>query len=231
MLDETASALVNEVESHIDSAIEIEIDGSRIDKMACVVDINGARIITPNSNYFPSDSTFHELLHIRRFCVNAIPKIVVCDAYNNWTPELEDILIGLDNDIEHFIIVPVECESYEDRKDYWVTKIVTAINNIHASGLTNDDKERRALIYWAFSNHVFSDGDSVQASDSLIQELNLEERADSFLDEINNYISNKEKLVRVFFDHLDLSLDIGCLEYIDCINRNSHEEPIPELNQ
>lgn len=231
MLDESTSELVNEIECYLGAAIEIEIDTSKTNTMACKVDRNGPKIITPNSEHFPSDSVYHELLHIRRFCVNSIPKIKVCGSFLDWTPPLEDLMKELDNDIEHFIIVPEECEKYQDRKQYWVTKIVTAIDDINNSGVTGEDEEKKALIYSAFSNHVLKGSDAIQASNALIQDLNLEERAASFLGDIEKYIGEKGKLVRVFFNHLNLSLDIGCLEYIDCIIKISHEEPIPELTQ
>ena len=230
MLDETCRDLANEIESHLGAAIEIKIDASRNDTMACDVDRNGPEIITPNSGHFPSNSVYHELLHIHRFCVNSVPKIIVCDSFSSWLPELEDELKELDNDIEHLIIVTEECEKYKERKEYWVNMIVNLIDVIKSSKMDNDGKERRALIYWVFSKHALNGSSAEEASYSLIQNLRLEERAEAFLKEIKIYINEKDKLVRVFFNHLNLSLDIGCLEYINCINKTCREETIPELN-
>lgn len=225
MLDEPASDLVNKIECHLGAAIEIEIDAIQ-NVMACKVDGYLPKIITPSPNHFPSSSVFHELLHIRRFCVDSIPKIVVCDSFDAWTPELEDFFIELDNSIEHFIVVPEEIEKYEDRKEYWAIKIVRAIASI---GMMDEEKEQKALCYWAFSNHVLDGSDAMQASNDLIQNLNLEQRAASFLGDIERYLNEKDKLVRVFFNHLNLSVEMGCLEYIDCTNRSSREEAIPVL--
>lgn len=229
MLDETSRTLVLEIESHLNGAIEIEVDTSRTDTLACTVKKNGPIILTPNANHFPSASVFHELLHIRRFCVNSEPKIVVCDSFVEWTDKLEDCLKELDNNIEHFIIVPEECEKYKDRINYWVTMVVTAIKIISNSKMEADEKERQALLYWAFSKHVLNGSEAENISNSLIEELSLKEKATSFLSEINTFINEKDKLVRVFFNHLNLKLDIGCLNYIDCINNKTREEALPEL--
>ena len=118
LLDEKTLALVNEIESYIGTKIRVEIDTTRTDILACKATKDAATILIPDQDHFPNCSVFHELLHIRRSCVYSIPQIAVCDTYLNWTDELENILTSLDNDIEHFIIVPEEIENYSERKNY-----------------------------------------------------------------------------------------------------------------
>jgi hypothetical protein len=229
MLDETTKDLSNKIESQTGANIVIEVDESRDEKLACEVETGSIRIITPNANYFPSAPVYHELLHIHRFCIEEVPQIAVCDAYNNWTPELEKSLSELDNDIEHFIIVPEECDMYKARRDHWILKIIHLVEKINNLDLSNCEIEQKAMIWWAFAKHALQDDDLTQTSSSLIKELSLEEKAASFLTEIENNISNKDKLVAVFFNYLGLSRKAGCLEYKHCNNILNHQEPIPDI--
>lgn len=229
LIDDELRPLVQSIEAHIGSEIIIDIDDSRINKLACEVDKCGAKILIPESGFFPNESVFHELLHISRFCLYETPRIVVCESYNDWTPELETGFTSLDNSIEHFIIVPEECIQFRNRISYWKDKTNNAIDIFYTLRVTNDDRERLALIHWAFSKHVIQDAELTKKADALVEELKIKDRTVPFLDEITQYLDEKEKLVKVFFKHLRLPLEAGCLEYLDCKNTQSHEKPLTEV--
>ncbi|MEA3360542.1 MAG: hypothetical protein U9R17_14205 [Thermodesulfobacteriota bacterium] len=153
--------LVQKIECHIDSEINVKVDESRPHRLACEVDKHGATILTPNDGYFPEASVLHELLHIRRFCVNNVPRIFVCDSYQNWNPELESGLTYLDTNLEHFVIVPEEIEYRPDRKEYWDSRICNKIEKFDLLNRDNQNQGFDALIYWAFIHHVFQEDDLI----------------------------------------------------------------------
>ena len=57
--------------------------------MACEIDEHGARLLIGNPAYFPDASVFHELQHIRRILLEGVPRIVVCEGFEPWSPQLD----------------------------------------------------------------------------------------------------------------------------------------------
>ncbi len=220
--------LVQEIEYHIDSEIYVKVDESRPQILACEVDKHGATILTPMCDHFPEESVLHELLHIRRFCVNNVPRIVVCDSFQNWTPELETDLTHLDNNLEHLIIVPEEIEYRPDRKEYWKTRICNKIETFDLSNRNNQNQAFDALIYWVFIHHIFKEDDLIKKIDE-ITSLDVKKLAQEFHNEIIPYLYSKGKLVKVCFKYINISDQAVCLEYIDCKNNSSNKNSLSNV--
>ncbi len=219
--------LVHKIEQYIADEINIKIDQSRKDILACEVDKYGATILIPDADFFPDASALHELLHIRRFCLDKEPRLVVCD--NHWTPVIETAITKLDNNLEHFVIIPQELKLRPERIYYWQSCMNKELENFYSSNDIKDDQERRALTYWAFIKHVLPENELIQKASMLIENLGITDRASQFFDAIIPYIDVKDKLVKVCFKHLDLPDDIGCLEYIDCKNKLCYEKPLANI--
>jgi len=220
-------SLVYKIEQYIDDEINIKIDKSRKDILACEVDKYGATILIPEADFFPDGSVLHELLHIHRLCLEKVPRLVVCDKY--WTPELEKGITKLDNNLEHFIIVPKEFGLRPEQKECWRSYINKELENFHFLNHIKNDQERRALIYWAFINHALPEAALISKAGVLIESLGIMDRASQFLDATISCIDEKDKLVKVCFEHLNLPVDIGCLEYIDCKNKLCYETPLDNV--
>jgi len=229
LINDNLRAFVENIEGYIDSEIEIEIDNSRENKLACEMDKNGAKILIPEENIFPNESVFHELLHINRFCLCGIPKIVVCEESNDWNPVFDSAIAALDNNIEHFVIVPEECSVFGDRIVYWKERTRNAIEQLHSRQLSNDDIQRHALVNWAFSKYVIKDAELEAMIDANIEKMELQERTSPFLEDIIKYIDNKEKLANIFVKHLELPMHAVCLEYLDLENKDSCEKPLVDV--
>ena len=182
----------------------------------------------PKPDYFPNESVYHELLHIRRLCVDKVPRIIVCEDYDLWTPELEDVLTSLDNEIEHFIIVPDELNKYPNRKNYWKDKVEYIVDNYDQLGLIEADQERRVLISWAFIHHVLPCDDLVEKANTAVNKMGIEGRASKFISEILHSLDKKNTLAQVFFKNLQLSFEVGCLEYFDLAQNTSYEKTLQE---
>lgn len=220
--------LVQEIESHIDDEIHVKVDEARSYRLACEVDKHGAAILTHMRDYFPEDSVLHELLHIRRICLNKVPQLVVCDSFENWTPELETGLKPLDNNLEHLIIVPEELEYRPDRKEYWKSRIINKIETFDNQIGVNQNQAFDALIYWVFIHHVLKDDDLIIKIDEIMS-LDLKNISQEFHNKIISYLDSKEKLVKFCFDYIDFSDQAVCLEYIDCKNNSSYKNSLSDV--
>jgi hypothetical protein len=73
------------------------------------VDIDARRNLlrAPTNGYFPDGAVRHEVLHVKRFHVDGVPKLALADA-EEWDKGFSDALGDLDNAIEHVLIVPEE---------------------------------------------------------------------------------------------------------------------------
>jgi hypothetical protein len=68
-----------------------------------------------------SASVYHELLHLKRYFVDGIPKLVYCDDAHEFESDadarLPQLFERLDNQIEHLFIVPHELARYRGARD------------------------------------------------------------------------------------------------------------------
>ena len=90
LLNPETISLLEEIENFLGAEVLVEVDRDRRDTLACDIEMFSATIFTPREDYFPDDSVFHELLHLKRFCVEGIPRVLICDNYNDWEPDFEN---------------------------------------------------------------------------------------------------------------------------------------------
>ena len=228
-LPDDLAAMVHEIELFIGDEIQIKIDDSRKDILACEVNETGVSILLPEAGYFPDASVMHELFHIRRFCIQKVPQIKVCDSSDIWTPQLETGLTKLDNTLEHLVILPEEFSLRPERINYWKSRTQNALDSFDFINIIRDDQERIALEYWVFIRQIIPDNKLVNKAKSLIDKLDIADRAHEFFHAVNSSMNSKEQLVKICFKHLRLPLAIGCLEYIDCKNKKCYEKPLVTL--
>lgn len=104
-LESDTKELVFQIESSIEKEIQVEIQASQRDILACNVDGDSPKIILPRDDYFPDSSVIHELIHIRRFLVEEIPSLTISEDF--WSKNLEQGFLAIDNDLEHLHVVRV----------------------------------------------------------------------------------------------------------------------------
>jgi hypothetical protein len=219
--------LVERIEHASGVKIEVIIDPSRArglpdreDSLACEVDKHRARLLIPAPEYFSDASLLHELLHIRRFLVDGVPRIVVCYGYDNWTPELKKGLTRLDNSLEHLIIVPEELKIRPKRKTYWEKVIHRALDQIHFTRFDGDE-----LINWVFIQLVLPDQNLILKADAIITHHRVNDHASQFFAALVPSLHSKESTVQVCLEHLCIPERAVCLEYFD--SRNGTRRTIP----
>ncbi len=223
-------ALVDHIEQHMQSEIVVEIDDGRVGTLACKVDRVEAKILIPENGYFPESSVMHELIHLRRFCIEDVPKLVVCEVYGNWSPALQDAFIDLDNNLEHFVVVPEELKIFPERCEYWEACINSKLEELNIGNSGNGNKQGSALMYWVFLHHVFQSSGLLAKANEIVTRLGILDAVKCCFDQVVPYVESKEQFVRAWFNHLAIPLEAGCLEYIDCRNHSSKEVAVASVN-
>jgi hypothetical protein len=227
---------VEEIEAAVGFEIMVEVrapenearqQGRRT--LKCEVDPHGARIIIPEVDHFPETSVLHELLHIRRFLVEKVPRLIICDDYEPSSPEFEQALTGLDNSIEHLIIVPKELAMKPERESYWVRIMRRALDELRTDCLSVDDQKRMLLQHGVFVTTVLKDPQLAADFGCLVEHFSIPQRAAAILTAVQTAVHSKEQLAKAFVTQLNLPCEAVCLEYIDSTNGASHEISILQV--
>jgi len=195
-------------------------DSQESQPLRCVVDETEARILIPSLDQFRPSSVLHELLHLRRFLIQCVPQINVCERF--WTLEAEAFFAELDNSLEHFLIIPEEIRWYPERLAQWITKMNRNLDKVETGSGDADDREFDAVYSLALIEHAIPDNNLKSRSRALLSRLSLMDRAISFRNAIIPTLSDKEAATAVFVEHFSLDREMICLKYLDPINR-THE--------
>lgn len=194
--------------------------------LACVVYPHGAKILIPAQDYFPDGSVLHELLHIRRFLVDGVPRLTVCETYEPWSPEISKSLTLQDNSIEHLIIVPEELSLRPERREHWERVMKRVWQQLDADGLSEMDRRQSALANWFFIQHVLPESAVLPLARIVLDRFDLSDLAKCFWEALLPVLSVKERAVRVWFEHLDVPLEMVSLEYLNTHDGTRKEVPL-----
>jgi hypothetical protein len=211
--------LVDAIECASGIDVEVVIDPQRARQrseehppLACAVTSHAAQIITATAECFPDSSVMHELLHIQRFHVQRVPRIVASEEA--WPrPHWESSLFKLDNGLEHLVIVPDELSRQPARRQYWRDVILRSLGEIKEGHLSTADKLRWALLNGAFAVLVLDEPALITEYRGLAESLGGRNGMDRFIDALGPVLNSKEAMVLRSFEHLQLPLGDACLEY------------------
>jgi len=224
-LSADVKAIVRDTERSIGTEITVVVDPKRAstsqdepERMACDMDAHGAQILIGTATYFPDASVFHELQHIRRILVDGIPRIVVCEDFEPWSPQLSTAMTRLDNNLEHLVIVPMELRTYPKRRAYWKRRLEKMIAGLTATKMPEYERHRFAMLGLLLVDQMLPDDKLRSAVVSVLRKFGIEERGERYSAEAIAKLPVKEKLVRTTFDYFELPRAAGCLEYIDSQN-------------
>jgi hypothetical protein len=227
-LSENLATLVQHTEERAGIEITVVLDPKRSfdnpnepEPMACEIDEYGARLLIGNSAYFPEASVFHELQHICRILLERVPRIVVCEGFEYWSPKLDAAMTQLDNNLEHLIIVPREIEIYPIRRAHWENSIQRMLNRLAGNELHSDDRVRFAMLAWVLVHHITPKQALQDSAGLVLRTLRIEDRAEQYLEAVSLAVASKEQLVRITFDYFALPTNAGCLEYLNSQNGTS----------
>jgi hypothetical protein len=229
-LSPDVAAIVEAIEAKTGVEIEIEVQTDRR-TMACQIDCDGQRILTPSQQYFQDGSVLHELLHIRRIAVEGIPQIVDCEDCHDISAEAISGLSSLDNTLEHLVIVPEELLLRAERRGYWEERLSKALDKLEQKTLNSEDTKRWILLNGLFQELALPNSPSEARLRQLEQEYAVVEDARDFRVSVGAFIKDKERMVVEVFRLLTLPAHIAALEYFDIANGTSEEIPLADLLQ
>jgi hypothetical protein len=217
--------LVRDTEQSIDAEITVVIDPKRASasqdesgRMGCEMDPHGAQILVGDASHFPDASVFHEVQHIRRILVEGNPRLVVCEDFEPWSPQLATAIARLDNNLEHLFIVPREVQTYPDRRAYWKGRLENMIANLTDDKTPEYERHRFAMLGLLLIDQMLPEEKLRSAVVRVLQGYGIKERGERFCAEAVAALTSKEQLVRVTFDHFRLPWPVGCFEYLDSRN-------------
>ncbi len=230
-LSEPVQQFILEVEKGAGVDIKVSLDpnlneGGTTGQGNLAVNINAQRVrlFAPTNGYFPEGAVRHEVLHVQRFHVERVPKLVLA-VHEKWDKGYSDRLCALDNAIEHIVIVPVELQFHPERREHW-----EAVMRDVCLGLPDAPECERPLavcLHWTFLKHVLPNSPQVEVLRYFAKEHALLEKADRFADRFTSLAANKEELVRLlFFTFPETPRNRAALEYINSI-KGTYQQPIP----
>jgi hypothetical protein len=226
-------ALVRDTEQLIDAEITVTVDPKRArnspdepGRMGCAIDEYGAQILIGELTYFPDASVFHELQHIRRILVEGAPRLVVCEDFEPWSPELSTAMTQLDNNLEHLVIVPIEMQRYPDRHAYWRNRLERLITSLEINDMQQHDRHRIAMLGLLLTEQMLPDANLRSKVVGVLRKWGIEDRAERYCAEAIAALVLKEQLVRTTFRYFELPTTVGCLEYLDSRNGSTRLMPL-----
>ena len=230
-LSEPLQQFVLEVEEGAGVDIKVILDPNQNEggttgqgKLAANIKAQSIQLFAPTNGYFPDGAVRHEVLHVRRFHVEGIPKLALADS-EELDNGYSDNLCALDNAIEHIVIVPVELQFHPERREHW-----EVVMRDICLGLPDVPEGERCLafcIHWTFLRHVLPDSPSIEIARNFAKVHALLEMADHFADQFISVAANKEELVRLLFlTFPEIPKNRVALEYINSIT-GTYQKPIP----
>ena len=192
--------------------LEVEIDAQRV------------RLFAPTNGYFPEGAVRHEVLHVQRFHIEGVPKLVLADE-ENWDEAFSDALGTIDNAIEHVVIVPVELQFHPERREHWEAVMSNVWSNF--PGVPEEERRLAACLHWTFLRHTLPGSPQIEIARNLMNEHALLEKADYFADQFLSIAASKEEIVRlVFLTFPEIRRNRAALEYISS-RTGTRQTPIP----
>jgi len=230
-LSEPVRQLVLEVEKGAGVEIKVILDRKQNESgttgrgnLAVDIEAQRIRLFAPTNGYFPDGAVRHEVLHVRRFHVDGVPKLALADS-EKWDKSFSDALGALDNAIEHVVIVPEELQFHSDRREHWETVMQDVW-----SALPDAPEGERPLavcMHWTFLRHVLPDSPVTEIARSFAKKHALLDLADYFADRFKDALASKEELVRLLFDTFpEIPKSRAALEYINSMT-GVCQKPIP----
>lgn len=127
-------SLVDDIEQALQQSIELEHQPERR-KFACTFESKQPRILAPTLDNLPEGSIIHELLHLKRWSIEGVKRLVASDSYF----ERDNDILTLDNAIEHIFILPEEIQRYPRRSGYWENTLQIKLRAVKKSKAPESD--------------------------------------------------------------------------------------------
>lgn len=170
-------------------------------------------LVKPTNGYFPDGAVRHELLHVHRLHGQGIPRISTPVEAGFEDDALDDVLVDIDNDLEHLVIVPLELQLHPERRDHWEAVVDQVWSDSFPA--TNDQGRRiGGLLQWAFLRHVLPASKARPVAEAALLAVGLTVEADQFADEVIALLPDKVAVTAAVVRWFDLPAHKVVLEYL-----------------
>lgn len=219
LLSESVKEFVLEVEDAAGIQIQV-IQDARLNSggptgggnLEVVINAQRVEIFAPTNGYFPDGAVRHEVLHVKRFHLDRVPKLALSDEVD-WDKSFSDALGAIDNAIEHIDIVPIELELHPERRRHWEAVMTNVCANLHTVPIA--ERRLAVCLHWSFMTHVLPDSPNFEPLKSYASEYGLSEIATNFSQQFLA-ASKEEKAGMLFAEFVDiLPRHRAALEYIN----------------
>jgi len=230
-LSEPVQQFILEVEEGAGVDIKVILDPNQNEggttgqgKLAVVIKAQSIQLFAPTNGYFPDGAVRHEVLHVRRFHVEGVPKLALADN-EEWDKGFSDALGNLDNAIEHVVIVPVELQFHPERRKHWEAVMRNVC--LELPHVPEGERSLAVCLHWTFLRHVLPNSPPVEIARNFAKAHALLEMADHFADRFISVAASKEELVRLLFlTFPEIPKNRAALEYINSMT-GTCQKPIP----
>lgn len=188
-----------------------------------LINVQKIQLFAPANEYFPDGAVRHEILHVKRFHVDGVPKIALSDEVD-WDKSFADAIGAIDNAIEHIVIVPIEMALHPERREHWEAVMSNVCSHLHA--VPEAERCLAICLHWAFMHKVLPESPNFQILKNFAEEHGLKAEASNFSDQF--LPSSKEEMVRLLFSKFSdiLPSSRAALEYINSVT-GTRQFPIP----
>ncbi|WP_422010905.1 hypothetical protein [Roseateles sp.] len=181
--------------------------------LAVVIEDRRNIIFAPTNGYFPDGAVRHELLHLKRFHVDGVPKLAA--AATPWgIPAISPDAIGaLDNAIEHIVIVPWELQHHPERREHWEAVLQDVCDGL--SDIPLAELRLAISMHCTFLRHVLPGSRQAENVRAFAVEHGIFEAADQFAGQFLQAAASKENLVRLLFHTFpEIPKEHAAMEYV-----------------
>lgn len=231
-LSEPVKEFVREVEAGANIEIQV-IPEARLNaggptgqgNLEIIIEAKYARLFVPTNGYFPDGAVRHEVLHVKRFHIDGVPKLALADN-EAWDKRFSDSLGALDNAIEHIVIVPEELKLHPERRWHWEAVMSNICSELQS--IPEGERCLAGCLHWTFFQHALPESPHSETMRNFLVQYGLLEMAEKFADQFLVVLPSKEEMVRVLFRTFpDMPKNRSALEYINSVNGNM-QIPIPQ---
>jgi hypothetical protein len=228
-LVEPVQEFIFEVEAGAGLEIKVILDSKLNERgpagngtLEVAINPNGIQLFAPTNGYFPDGAVRHEVLHVQRFHIDGVPKLVLARKERDYG--FSNVLGGLDIAIEHVVIVPVELQFHPERREHW--EVMMSLVWSDFPYVPEGDRCLAACLHWTFLRHVLPSSPQIVTAKNLMNGHGLLRKANDFSDQFLSAAS-KEEMVRILFlTFPEIPKNRAALEYINSIT-GTRQTPIP----
>ncbi len=170
------------------------------------------RIFAPTNGYFPDGAVRHEVLHIHRFYVEGVPKLVLRNQARG-NRDLAENFTAIDNALEHLVIIPQELQLHPERREHWEAMATEICHDLEE--IPENARKLAVCMNWTFLSHVLpnSPQTSVMRDFALSQGLLIS--AEEFAARLLAAMDRKEEMLTVLSREFpEIERGGGEMEYV-----------------